>query len=207
MAKKTSKKPAKKAAKKPAKKPAAKTSPLSARKIPKFRPGKALRSGALASKPKAKAKATAAAAKKSAPKKSAKPLKHLPPIIPVTSGKGPSVMDVGAAFVAMFNAQSPDAKIWDALFNRAFTSTEGFGVNMKFEGRKAVEAKNAEWLKTHIVHGCGCDGPYCGSTGFGVTFRMDVTDTITGQRMVMEELGMYTVHDGKVVSEEFMYLM
>jgi len=110
MAKKTSKKPAKKAAKKPAKKPAAKTSPLSARKIPKFRPGKALRSGALASK----TKATATAAKKSAPKKSAKPLKHLPPIIPVTSGKGPSVMDVGAAFVAMFNAQSPDAKIWDA---------------------------------------------------------------------------------------------
>ena len=68
-----------------------------------------------------------------------------------------------------------------------------------------LEAKAHEWLATHTVHSASAEGPYLGSTGFSIKFKMDVEDKTNGQRVVMEEVGVYTVQNGKVVCEEFMY--
>ena len=187
----------------------------------KFRPGKGLRSAALPKKPgraktpvkKASGKTSetaklATAAKPATPAKPAMAAAGVPAGIgPISRGSGMRVPEPGKKFVELFRAKTPDAKIWDTLFAKEFASVEGFGANMQFAGRAAVEAKNAEWSKTHVINGWTMDGPYCGSTGFSVRFKMDVTDTAANKQILMEEVAFYTVSNGKVVREEFMYLM
>ena len=91
--------------------------------------------------------------KAKAPAKKSKPAGKRPRSI--STGKGANVAEIGSKFVAMFNAPTPDAKIWDALFAKNWTSIEGFGVAMAFDGRKAVVAKCNEWAATHADAGCG----------------------------------------------------
>lgn len=130
-----------------------------------------------------------------------------PPVEPISTGSGPSPADIGREFVALFNARTPDAVIWDKLFAKDFTSVEGHGANVAFHGRKSVEKKNAEWSAANTVHGCAGEGPYAGSTGFAVKFRVDKTENATGKRELMEEMAFYTVRDGKIIREEFFYSM
>jgi hypothetical protein len=121
----------------------------------------------------------------------------------VKAGKGAPIPEVAAQFVAMFRAQpGNDAAIWDALFHKKFTSTEG---GMVWDGRKAVEAKAAEFNAQHEVHSCTVEGPYVGTHGFGVKYVADMTNRASGQRMQMTELAYYRVKNGKVVEEEFLY--
>jgi len=127
------------------------------------------------------------------------------PIERIDTGKGPCPADLGARLVGMFNAGEPDAKVWDALFAKDFTSIEGHGVNMMFRGRKAIEDKAAGWHQEHRVHGARAEGPFVGSTGFAVRFTIDVENTKTSTRQTMNEIGVYTVQDGRVIQEEFMY--
>ena len=42
---------------------------------------------------------------------------------------------------------------------------------------------------------------------FLMTFTIDVTPKMTGQRMQMLEFGLYTVENGKIVEERFFYAM
>jgi hypothetical protein len=42
---------------------------------------------------------------------------------------------------------------------------------------------------------------------FVVGFKYDVTFKQSGQRMVMDEVGLYTIEHGKIVREEFFYSM
>jgi hypothetical protein len=147
----------------------------------------------------------AKAGRKAAPKKS--PSRAKPPAGPkaVSSGRGASPADIGRDLVAMFNAQVPEREIWDKHFSQALVSIEGNG--MAWSGLKAVAAKGAEWLAQHTIHGASAEGPFVGATGFAVKFRMDVEVKATGQRIQMDEIGVYTVKNGKVVQEEFMYSM
>jgi hypothetical protein len=122
----------------------------------------------------------------------------------VSTGSGASPMELGQQLVALFNQGKADAwiaKVWAPTIE----SIEGVGMNMGWRGTKAVNAKNSEWMKTHIVHGARAEGPFVGSTGFAVKFAMDVEDTTNGQRISMEEVGVYTVVKGKIAREEFMY--
>ena len=73
-------------------------------------------------------------------------------------------------------------------------------------GKAAVKEKGAWWQANHEVHGGSVDGPYVNGDQFVVRFTMDVTPKATGQRMTMDEIGIYTVEDGKIVEERFCYL-
>jgi hypothetical protein len=64
--------------------------------------------------------------------------------------------------------------------------------------------KAAWWVSSHTLHGASAEGPYIGATGFAVKFRVDVTENASGKRLLMEEVGVYTVENGKIVREEFM---
>lgn len=151
------------------------------------------------------------AAKRPAPKASKKPARKIarkPAAakgpFKVGSGSGASPAELGSQLVAAFNQGKGDAwiaKVWSP----AIESVEGVGVGLGWRGLPAVEAKNAEWMSQHTVHGGSAEGPYVGSTGFSVKLRMDVEVKATGARRVMEEIGVYTVKNGKIVREEFMY--
>ncbi|MBL9032603.1 MAG: nuclear transport factor 2 family protein [Phycisphaerae bacterium] len=122
----------------------------------------------------------------------------------VKTGKGATPAEIGADLVSMFNA-GHFKEIEEKWWGKDVVSVEGVGVSMEWRGRKAVEAKNAGWLETHTIHGASAEGPYVGATGFAVKFRMDVEDRSTGERTMMEEVGVYTIERGKIVREEFMY--
>lgn len=82
------------------------------------------------------------------------------------------------------------------------------GSSRTIEGIDAVLGKTDWWYENHTVHSGACRGPYCHRPDrFAVVFNYDVTFKPANQRMQMEEVGVYTVRDGKVSREEFYYTM
>ena len=150
-----------------------------------------------------------AAMKKPAPKTAAKSSKPAAPRenpSRITTGSGDSAGQVGRDIVAMFNngqMQEIEAKYWSPNV----VSVEGEHVAMAWHGRKAVEEKNNGWMATHKLHGASAEGPYVGASGFAIKFAMDVEDTTNNSRVLMEEVGVYQIQNGKIIREEFMYGM
>lgn len=168
-------------------------------------------------KPSAKKKAGARAtkaSKKPGAKKSAsrkRPGKTAPskapkrdPLAPrnVSTGKGPGPAEIGASLVDMFN-RGLLHEIEQLWWSPAITSIEGMG--QAWDGKAAVDGKNQWWLQTNRMLSGRAEGPYVGATGFAVKFHLEVEEIATGNRIVMDEVGVYTVKDGKIVQEEFMY--
>jgi hypothetical protein len=177
-----------------AKKVANKNSKTTAKKVLKKAPAKAA-----AVKAKAKPAAKAGGGK---PANAGK----LVGMHPISTGSGASAAEIGAAVVAHLNSGAhDDAPLWNKYWSKDFASIEGIGVNLAWHGRDAVHAKCQSWVAENIVHGCRAEGPFVGSTGFSVHITMDVEEKKTGNRRTMREVGVYTVENGKVIREEFMY--
>ena len=73
-------------------------------------------------------------------------------------------------------------------------------------GKAAVKAKGDWWQANPEVHGGSVEGPYVNGDQFVIRFTMDITAKETGQRMTMDEVGIYAVKNGKIVEERFCYL-
>ncbi|MEM1418094.1 MAG: nuclear transport factor 2 family protein [Myxococcota bacterium] len=74
------------------------------------------------------------------------------------------------------------------------------------EGKAAVLAKNEGWASMHEVHSGAVEGPFAhGDDRFALIFRFDVTNKPSGQRMNLEEVGVYQVKDGRIAREEYFY--
>ncbi len=148
-----------------------------------------------------------AAARKTAPKKAGKKPARKTIAAPagpeqVSTGKGATVREIASDLVAMFNSGKADAagpKWW----SNDITSIEGLG--MAWHGRKSVDEKNSGWYQQNEILGGSAEGPFVGATGFAVKFKIHVRERATGKESHMEEVGVYTVRDGKVICEEFMY--
>lgn len=101
----------------------------------------------------------------------------------------------------------------DELYSPDIVSLEGFSdgtMPARMEGIEAVRGKNQWSLDNHTVHSTTLRGPYPHGERFIVLMSFDVTaqtGPMAGQRMQMEEAGLYTVKDGKVVQEAFFYDM
>jgi hypothetical protein len=48
-------------------------------------------------------------------------------------------------------------------------------------------------------------GPWPHDNRFIVGFQIDVTNKPSGRRMYFDEVGLYTVENGKIIREEFFY--
>jgi hypothetical protein len=101
---------------------------------------------------------------------------------------------------------------YHSLYSDRIVSVEGADMpNMPatLEGKKAVLGKAEWWDQNHTVNSAEVTGPFVGlrPDQFVVKFDMDITAKDTGQRNQMSEVALYTVKDGKVVREEFLYLM
>lgn len=101
----------------------------------------------------------------------------------------------------------------DALYADDVVSVEVMGspeMPKEMTGKPAVLAKNQWWNENHEVHNGECVGPFPHGERFIVCFKYDVTaksGPMAGKRMAMEEAGLYTAVDGKIVREEFFYDM
>ncbi len=75
----------------------------------------------------------------------------------------------------------------------------------RVEGIDALMAKGEQWNgMVEKFHGIEVDGPIVAGDHFSCTFRMDIT--MKGMpRMKNEEVAIYQVKDGKVISEQFFY--
>ena len=75
------------------------------------------------------------------------------------------------------------------------------------EGVKNLIAKGEKWGNMmESFHGIEVEGPLVAGDHFTCTLKMDVT--MKGMpRMVNEEVGLYQVKDGKIVSEQFFYAL
>ena len=72
------------------------------------------------------------------------------------------------------------------------------------KGRGAIKAKRQDWVAAHDIKTLEADGPYVHPPGrFGVRYKAEVTKKATGQQMILREIAVYTVEEGKIVREEF----
>jgi len=118
---------------------------------------------------------------------------------------------IGADLVAHCNTRpapgeeiTHDTKIWDMHYDPNWTSLEGDGHSTT--GRAAHLEKYKWWMGQHTVHGFKATGPFAGATGFSVLFEMDLEAKDGSMpRTKMQEVGVYTVENGKIIREEFMY--
>jgi hypothetical protein len=120
----------------------------------------------------------------------------------VSSGRGATPAQLGGELVKLFNQGKADdwiQKVWSPKVR----SIEGDG--MTFVSPKKVLEKWAWWMARTEVLGCTAEGPYVGATGFAVKYAMHTKDKDSGKEQRMTEVAVYTVQDGKIVQEEFMY--
>ncbi len=77
------------------------------------------------------------------------------------------------------------------------------------KGKEGVIGKNQWWTENHEVHEGSVEGPFPhGEDKFAVIFKYDITNKPSGQRMKLEEVGVFHLNgDGKVQREEFFYSM
>ncbi|MBU6478592.1 MAG: nuclear transport factor 2 family protein [Xanthomonadaceae bacterium] len=75
------------------------------------------------------------------------------------------------------------------------------------KGLEAIYEKGRQWAAgVEAVHASNTSNPTVAGNWFSVAFSMDMTFKGRG-RMQIEEIGVYHVRDGKVVSEQFFYDM
>jgi hypothetical protein len=96
----------------------------------------------------------------------------------------------------------------DELFAEHAVSVEAAefpGMARTTKGLAAIRAKSKGWTENHIVHSAEVTGPYPHDNRFAVRFRYDVTNKPSGMRRQMDEIGLFTIEDGKITREEFFY--
>lgn len=71
-------------------------------------------------------------------------------------------------------------------------------------GAAAVKAKGDWWNANHDVHSVAIEGPWPNGDQFALLFRMDYTPK-GGARVQTDEIGLYTVREGRIVEERFFY--
>jgi len=79
------------------------------------------------------------------------------------------------------------------------------GFPQRVEGMAAIAEKGKLWESmVEEFHGLEMDGPIVAGNYFTATMKMDIT--MKGQpRRIDEEIALYKVENGKIVSEQFFY--
>jgi hypothetical protein len=123
-----------------------------------------------------------------------------------------SCLDIGKKLVDLCQKHKNDEAI-NTLYAPDIVSVEahaGPSMPARMEGIAAVKGKSEWWIKNHQVHSAEVKGPWPHGDRFIVYFKYDVTakgGPMAGKRFSMEETGLYTVKNDKIVQEEFFYSM
>ncbi|MFI4855682.1 MAG: nuclear transport factor 2 family protein [Phycisphaerales bacterium JB065] len=120
------------------------------------------------------------------------------------TGTGASAAEIGTDVASMLRSGTKDPLIWDKWWDAdRITSVEGDGST--WTGRKGLEEKAAGWEAENEITSFEVKGPFVGASGFALHFSITIKSKSTGEEMNMDEVAVYTVENGKVVREEFMY--
>lgn len=97
-------------------------------------------------------------------------------------------------------------KIYSELYSNDATSEETPGSDwQKASGMKEIHEKGKKWAESiEEMHGGTTATPVVAGDYFSCRMTMDFTPK-GGARTNMEEIGLYRVKDGKIVSEQFFY--
>jgi ketosteroid isomerase-like protein len=121
-------------------------------------------------------------------------------------------MDVAKKLVELCN-QMKNLDAVNTLYSDKIVSIEPHAMPdmpARMEGKDAIIKKNNWFFNTHTIHSSKAAPPMVNGDKFIVQFKLDATakeGPMAGKRMQMEECGLYTVKDGKIVQEEFFYNM
>jgi ketosteroid isomerase-like protein len=118
-------------------------------------------------------------------------------------------IEIGKKLVE-FCKKGENLKAVNELFGAEIESHEsmaGPGGTDTVQGVEAIRTKNKQWEEEMDVHSMDAQGPFPLGDRFAVHFKFDATEKKTNKRMKMEEVGLYTVKNGKIVKEEFFYTM
>jgi ketosteroid isomerase-like protein len=118
-----------------------------------------------------------------------------------------ATLEVGKRYVALVK-EGKNEVILSELFTKDTVSIEAGappGQDRAARGLDAIKAKSQWWRDNHTVHGAEVSGPYPNDDRFAVRFVFDVTHEPSGKRFSMDEIGLFTVSNGKITKEEFFY--
>jgi ketosteroid isomerase-like protein len=119
-----------------------------------------------------------------------------------------STLELAKKFVSLCQ-QHKDSEALLTMFDKDAVSIEAAampGMPQEMRGIPAIQEKGKWWTENHEVHSVTVDGPYPHGDRFAVRFGYDITRKATKERIRMDEVALYTVHDGKIVREEFFYV-
>ena len=116
----------------------------------------------------------------------------------------PTTQDVAQDLVAMCRAGQFDESGQKYWADDVVSYEPMAGEMAEIRGKDGVRAKGEWWAANHEIHNVEVTGPFINGDQFAVGFRMDVTPK-DGERLTLDEVGLYTVKDGKVVEERFFY--
>lgn len=120
-----------------------------------------------------------------------------------------TTLEIGKELVALCK-HGKNLEAIDRLYSSDIESVEVIGmpgIEQTQKGVAKIKGKNQWWIDNHEIHGGAVEGPYPHGDRFIVRFKYDVTPKHTGKRMTMDEMGLFTVQNGKIVKEEFFYTM
>lgn len=116
----------------------------------------------------------------------------------------PTTQDVANDLVAMLKRGEFDAS-GEKYWAEDVVSLEPMEGDMaRIQGKAGARAKGEWWAANHEVHDVLVEGPYVNGDQFVVRFKMDLTPK-GGERMTLDEVGVYTIKDGKIAEERFFY--
>lgn len=120
-------------------------------------------------------------------------------------------LQIGTQLVKLCQAGKSDDAM-ETLYDEKIVSIEGQGSDempARMEGIDAIRGKAKWWYENHDVHAMDATGPFVGhrEDQFVVRFDLDTTFKPSGERTQMSEVGLYTVKNGKIIQEEFLYLV
>lgn len=118
-----------------------------------------------------------------------------------------TTVDIGKELAALCR-QGKSKEAIDRFYSPDIESVEAVtmpNIGQTQKGIQAIKAKNQWWIDNHQIHGSTVDGPYPHGDRFILHFKYDVTPKHMGKRITLDETGLFTVHDGKIVKEEFFY--
>ena len=104
--------------------------------------------------------------------------------------------------------EGKNAEAVKTLFSDDAVSVEAIappGGSPEVKGMPGILGKGEWWVANHEIHSASITGPWPHGNRFVVGFQYDVTNKPSGQRMKLDEVGLYTIDNGKIVREEFFY--
>ena len=114
-----------------------------------------------------------------------------------------SIRTVATQLVDLCN-QGKNFDVMRTMYAPDIVSVEADGAETAGQG--PVIKKSEVWQSKNEIHSEKVRGPFFnGPDQFAVHFTFEVTPKRTGQRVTIEEVGVYTVKDDKITREQFFY--